>query len=117
MNICFCIEIERMRRRSETNLRGYSARDKMAEAAELEKVSIFSVRGLIFISAHTLLLWMVQQCMRTCVVFWVIHRSIGLPCYKIHCAVFSAVMSPSLLILTTLHNDCLILTASKAPGV
>eukprot|EP00598_Pedospumella_elongata_P007745 CAMPEP_0184985698 /NCGR_PEP_ID=MMETSP1098-20130426/14250_1 /TAXON_ID=89044 /ORGANISM="Spumella elongata, Strain CCAP 955/1" /LENGTH=481 /DNA_ID=CAMNT_0027509795 /DNA_START=37 /DNA_END=1479 /DNA_ORIENTATION=+ len=30
-------EIERMRRRSETNLRGYSARDKMAEAAELEK--------------------------------------------------------------------------------
>ena len=35
-------EIERMRRRSETNLRGYSARDKMAEAAEQEKVSALS---------------------------------------------------------------------------
>lgn len=32
-----------MRRRSETNLRGYSARDKMAEAAELEKVRIYCV--------------------------------------------------------------------------
>lgn len=45
----FCVEIERMRRRSETNLRGYSARDKMAEAAELEKVC--SVL-LFFLSVH-----------------------------------------------------------------
>ena len=32
------LEMERMRQRSETNLRSYSARDKMQEAAEQEKV-------------------------------------------------------------------------------
>jgi hypothetical protein len=37
----FCIDIEQMKRRSETNLRAYSAREKMQETEEEEKLQRF----------------------------------------------------------------------------
>jgi hypothetical protein len=58
-------EIERMRRRSETNLRAYSARDKMQEAAEQEKVrSTTDYCGASFNAFHYVL---VHEIKSTCI--------------------------------------------------
>jgi len=60
-------EIERMRRRSETNLRGYSARDKMAEAAEQEKVIDRAYYNLSCVPrAAILLFYVVLALVATC---------------------------------------------------
>lgn len=74
----FMAEIEHMRRRSEANLRNYSARDKMQEAAEQEKVTrAYGNLGIVFHSVY--LTYYVRWCQSARSALTVFHRYIYVP--------------------------------------